>query len=146
VPNRYSRTPDAFDDESEESGLMFAGHAAVALAGAEHEQHLRAGRSSRNLICRARGILMERHKPTADQGFGVLSGFSSSRTRKLVDIASKFAESESGAERESPPGFSHDADVAAHDLTVRSTWGQRCDAPPPRARARGRHTLCADAG
>jgi hypothetical protein len=52
--NLYSTVPDAFGDESEEIGLMFASHAAVALAGAEHEQHLRAGMSSRDIIGQAK--------------------------------------------------------------------------------------------
>ena len=59
----------------------------VALAGAEHEEHLRAGMSNRDVIGQAKGILMERHKLTADQAFGVLDRVSQELNRKLVDIA-----------------------------------------------------------
>jgi GAF domain-containing protein len=85
--NMYSRTRGAFDDESQDVGLMFAGHAAVALAGAEHEQNLRVGMSTRDVIGQAKGILMERHKLTAEQAFGVLSRVSQDLNRKLSDVA-----------------------------------------------------------
>jgi GAF domain-containing protein len=85
--NMYSRAPGAFDDECEDIGQMLAAHAAVALAGAEHEENLRAGMSNRDVIGQAKGILMERHKLTADQAFGVLDRVSQELNRKLVDIA-----------------------------------------------------------
>jgi GAF domain-containing protein len=85
--NLYSRTAGAFDDECQEIGLMFAAHAAVALAGAEHEEHLRSGMSNRDVIGQAKGILMERYNLTADQAFGVLTRVSQELNRKLVDIA-----------------------------------------------------------
>jgi GAF domain-containing protein len=85
--NMYSRTRAAFDDESQDIGLLFASHAAVALAGAEHESHLRAGMSTREVIGQAKGILMERHKLTADQAFGVLARASMELNRKLIDVA-----------------------------------------------------------
>ena len=85
--NLYAHTPGAFDDECQEIGLMFAAHAAVAVAGAEHEEHLRAGMTNRDVIGQAKGILMERHKLTADQAFGVLARVSQELNRKLVDVA-----------------------------------------------------------
>ncbi|MGY2067887.1 GAF and ANTAR domain-containing protein [Blastococcus sp. SYSU DS0619] len=85
--NLYARSPGAFDAESEEIGQMFAGHAAVALAGAENESHLRSGMANRDVIGQAKGILMERHRLTADQAFGVLARVSQELNRKLVDVA-----------------------------------------------------------
>jgi GAF domain-containing protein len=85
--NVYATRPGAFDEESEEIGQILAGHAAVALAGAEHEEHLRAGMNNRDLIGQAKGVLMERHKLTADQAFGVLARVSQELNRKLIDIA-----------------------------------------------------------
>jgi len=84
--NLYARTPDAFDDESQEIGQMFAAHAAVAVAGAEHEENLRAAVSNRDAIGQAKGILMERHEITADQAFGVLPRVSQELNRKLADV------------------------------------------------------------
>jgi GAF domain-containing protein len=85
--NMYSRTRSAFDDESQDIGLLFASHAAVALAGAEHEANLRIGMGNRDVIGQAKGILMERHRLTAEQAFGVLARISQETNRKLVDIA-----------------------------------------------------------
>ena len=90
--NMYSRQPHAFDLESPETGQIFAGHAAVALAGAEHEEQLRAGMTSRDLIGQAKGILMERYRLTAHQAFDVLSRASQTLNRKLVDIAEELTE------------------------------------------------------
>ncbi|NEK87486.1 GAF and ANTAR domain-containing protein [Blastococcus saxobsidens] len=90
--NLYSRTPDAFDEESREIGQLFAAHAAVALAGAEHESHLRDGMANRDLIGQAKGILMERHGLTADQAFGVLARVSQELNRKLVEVARELAD------------------------------------------------------
>ncbi|MDP5183602.1 GAF and ANTAR domain-containing protein [Blastococcus sp. BMG 814] len=89
--NLYSRTPGAFDDDCQEIGLMFAAHAAIALAGAQHEEHLRTGMSNRDVIGQAKGILMERHRLTADQAFAVLTRVSQDLNRKLVDIARELA-------------------------------------------------------
>jgi GAF domain-containing protein len=90
--NVYARKPHAFDHESPEIGQIFAGHAAVALAGAEHEEQLRAGMSSRDLIGQAKGILMERFRLTAHQAFDVLSRASQELNRKLVDVAAELTE------------------------------------------------------
>jgi GAF domain-containing protein len=89
--NLYSRTPRAFDDACEEVASMFASHAAVALAGAEHEQNLRTAMGNRDVIGQAKGILMERHKLTADQAFGVLTRVSMEMNRKLADVAGELA-------------------------------------------------------
>ncbi len=70
---------------------MLAAHAAVALAGAEQEAHLRIGMGSRDLIGRAEGLLMERHKLTADQALGVPRRVSE-MNRKLVDIAAELTQ------------------------------------------------------
>jgi GAF domain-containing protein len=85
--NMYARTRCAFDDESQDIGLLFASHAAVALAGAEQEHNLLAGMGTRDVIGQAKGILMERHKLTADQAFAVLARVSQEMNRKLIDVA-----------------------------------------------------------
>lgn len=90
--NLYSGTAHAFDDGSLEIGQIFAGHAAVALAGAEHEEQLRMAMGSRDLIGQAKGILMERYRVTAQQAFDVLSRVSQEENRKLVDIAGELTQ------------------------------------------------------
>lgn len=85
--NLYAAERNAFDDETRDIGLMFAGHAAVALAGAGHEENLRRGLDHRDVIGQAKGILMERHKLTAVQAFDVLARVSQEENRKLFDVA-----------------------------------------------------------
>jgi hypothetical protein len=85
--NFYARRAGAFDAGSADVGLLFGAHAAVALAGAEHEAHLRAGMDNRDLIGQAKGILMERYRLTAVQAFELLVRTSSLTNRKLRDVA-----------------------------------------------------------
>jgi GAF domain-containing protein len=89
--NMYSGAPGAFDDESVDIGLLFASHAAVALAGAEHEEHLREAVATRDLIGQAKGILMERYKLTAVQAFELLVGASNTTNRRLREVADELA-------------------------------------------------------
>jgi GAF domain-containing protein len=102
--NLYATTAGAFDDESEETGLLFASHAAVALAGAEHEANLRGGLASRDVIGQAKGILMERYRLTADQAFAVLARVSQERNRKLADVARELSETGADPRQDRPSG------------------------------------------
>jgi hypothetical protein len=86
------RTRGAFDGESQDIGLLFASHAAVALAGAEHEEQLREAVATRDLIGQAKGILMERRGLPADQAFDVLRRASQDLNVKLRDVAATLAE------------------------------------------------------
>ena len=90
--NLYARQPHAFGEESEDVGLVLAAHAAVALASAQNEQHLRRAVDNRDLIGQAKGILMERYRLTADQAFQALSRVSQQTNRKLVDIAEELTQ------------------------------------------------------
>lgn len=85
--NLYSRKEGAFDDESQHVGSLFAGHAAIALASAQERRQLGAAVQTRDLIGQAKGILMERHKLTADQAFALLTRASQHTNVKLRDIA-----------------------------------------------------------
>jgi GAF domain-containing protein len=90
--NLYARSPGAFTRESEYVGLLFASHAAVALAGARHEEHLRTAVGNRDLIGQAKGILMERHKLTAEHAFTLLVEVSSRTNRRVIDIAQELTD------------------------------------------------------
>lgn len=91
--NLFSRQAGAFTDESEHVGLMFAAHAAVAYAGARQSARMKRGLATQQLIGQAQGILMERHKVTADHAFAVLVRASQQANVKLRDIAAQFVES-----------------------------------------------------
>jgi len=87
--NLYSLHPGAFDDESEQIGLLFASHAAVAFASAQKKDNFASALAGRDLIGQAKGILMERYDVDGDQAFRVLVRVSQSRHRKLRDVATE---------------------------------------------------------
>ncbi|GIE36897.1 hypothetical protein Ait01nite_099420 [Actinoplanes italicus] len=90
--NLYSPLPYAFDDVSEQVGLLLATHAAVAMAGARTELELDLALAARDLIGQAKGILMERHKLSADEAFRMLVQSSQDTNRKLAEVARDLAE------------------------------------------------------
>jgi transcriptional regulator with GAF, ATPase, and Fis domain len=90
--NLYSADKNAFGDDAEHIGLLFASHAAVAMSGAQREEHLTKAMQARDVIGQAKGILMERHKLTADQAFSVLTRASQQTNTKLIEVARYLAE------------------------------------------------------
>ena len=85
--NLYSANTDAFTDASEQVGLLFATHAALAMADAQTKQQLTRAMAVRDVIGQAKGILMERHKITGDQAFTLLVRASQNSNTKLSDVA-----------------------------------------------------------
>jgi GAF domain-containing protein len=85
--NLYANGVNAFSDESEHVGSLFAGHAAIALSAAQERRHLGEAVQTRDLIGQAKGILMERHGLDADQAFAALTRVSQLTNTKLRDIA-----------------------------------------------------------
>jgi GAF domain-containing protein len=85
--NLFSRLPRAFTDESEHVALLFASHAAVAMAGERARGHLLAAVTTREVIGQAQGILMERFRVTGEMAFHMLMVASQDSNRKLRDIA-----------------------------------------------------------
>ena len=89
--NLYNRSAEGFDEESEQVGLLFAGHAAVAFADAQKMDHLDRAVASRDLIGQAKGMLMERYRINADGAFRVLARVSQSTNRPLREVALELA-------------------------------------------------------
>lgn len=87
--NLYSRQVHAFDDESEQVGLLFASHAAVAFADVQERKNLTAAVATRDLIGQAKGMLMERYSIDADQAFRLLVRISQHRNTKIRTIAAE---------------------------------------------------------
>jgi anti-anti-sigma factor len=85
----YSAQPGAFDEATERLGRTYAALAAVALARAQREHHLRRAVCSRDRIGQAKGILMERHHVTAEQAFETLIEVSRECNVKLVTLAER---------------------------------------------------------
>ena len=85
--NLYAGARGVFDHGSEELATVFAAHAAIALAGAQEEAHMRVALDNRDVIGQAKGILMERHKLTPDQAFVLLARASQENNVKIRDLA-----------------------------------------------------------
>lgn len=85
--NLYAAEAYAFTEESEQVGVLFAAHAAVAMADARKLAQLSQALGVRDVIGQAKGILMERHKVTGEEAFALLVRASQGLNLKLVDVA-----------------------------------------------------------
>jgi len=85
--NLHSRQVDAFSNESEQVALIFAAHAAVAMAGARAQEQMDIAVDSRDLIGQAKGILIERYKISSLDAFRLLVVASQTTNIKLYEVA-----------------------------------------------------------
>jgi GAF domain-containing protein len=92
--NIYAGAPDAFDETSRSVAAGFAPYGAVAAgtvqayhSAREMADNLQIALASRAVIEQAKGILIERHKTTADQAFRILVMASMTTNVKLRDVA-----------------------------------------------------------
>ena len=83
----YSTAAAAFDDQSRRVAELLAVHAAVVLADAQRIENLGLALKNRDIIGQAKGVLMERHRITADAAFATLSAASQRANRKLASVA-----------------------------------------------------------
>src|SRR4051794_4333521 len=92
--NVYARAPRAFDDEARAALARFEPYASVALANAhayrsarDRAGNLQVALESRAVIDQAKGILMERHRLTADQAFQAMATVSMRSNTKVREVA-----------------------------------------------------------
>jgi len=92
--NIYARRLNAFDADSRATATRLAPYAAVAIGNLHAYQsaqkvadNLQTALESRAVIDQAKGILMARHKLTADQAFQLLVRASMKSNTKVRDIA-----------------------------------------------------------
>jgi hypothetical protein len=92
--NLYARNAYAFDAHDRAIGLIFANHAAVALANAQTHaadrlevEQIHRALQTRDLIGQAKGMLMQRDGMSADEAFETLRTLSQRLNLKLRDIA-----------------------------------------------------------
>ena len=90
--NVYAVQPGLFSDPRDvDLLLLFATHAAIALAAAREISGLQTAVHTRHLIGMSQGILMERYDLTADQAFALLRRYSNELNVKLHDLAHEIA-------------------------------------------------------
>ena len=87
--NLYSRKTDAFDEASEFVGLLFASHASIALAGSQQLRQVTADLNTGELIGKATGILMERHKIRSSDAYDMLVARSKRGMLSIAEVAAR---------------------------------------------------------
>ena len=92
--NNYARTPEAFGGSAVPVGEEVAAFVAIAVANAEAAAratddvtNMRQAMASRSVIEQAKGILMERHRITAEQAFTLLTHASQRTNVKLREVS-----------------------------------------------------------
>ncbi|MDG4664852.1 GAF and ANTAR domain-containing protein [Mycobacterium sp. 236(2023)] len=88
----YAESRAAFDNSAKRLAELYATHAAVALLEAQRADQLRRALQSRDVIGQAKGVLMERHRITADAAFAMLDEVSRTTNRKIADVAEILAD------------------------------------------------------
>lgn len=90
--NLYGSHVRQFTDEDADIAMLFAQHAAAALAAVSLQDGLRNALNSRTLIGQAQGMLMERFAVQPDQAFSILRRYSQTHNMKLIDVARELVE------------------------------------------------------
>ena len=90
--NLYAVRPSAFGPEDADWAVMLAAPAGIAVSAHRKIENLGIALDSRDLIGQAKGILMERHKISAQEAFDLLVVVSQRTNRKLREIAEELAE------------------------------------------------------
>ena len=88
----YSERASAFTNHDERVTTLFATLAAIALAEAQRTDQLHTALDNRDVIGQAKGILMERHRLSAETAFGMLSQASQHVNMKLNTVARHLVE------------------------------------------------------
>jgi GAF domain-containing protein len=88
----YSEHVTVFTGHDERVTTLFATLAAIALAEAQRTDQLHTALGNRDVIGQAKGILMERHRITAEAAFGYLSQASQTVNMKLTAVARHLVE------------------------------------------------------
>lgn len=85
--NFYAESPDVFDDETVETGLVLATHVALAWHMVRRDEQFRSALASRDVIGQAKGMLMERFDIDAVQAFELLKRVSQDSNTPLAQVA-----------------------------------------------------------
>jgi hypothetical protein len=87
--NFYAESPNVFDDESVNLGLIFATHAALVWNMMRRDQQFRVALVSRDVIGQAKGRLMERLGIDAAEAFEMLKQMSQDANTPIAQVAQR---------------------------------------------------------
>jgi hypothetical protein len=87
--NFYAESPNVFDDESVNLGLIFATHAALVWNMMRRDQQFRVALVSRDIIGQAKGRLMERLGIDAAEAFERLKQMSQEANTPIAQVAQR---------------------------------------------------------
>ncbi|WP_439657574.1 GAF and ANTAR domain-containing protein [Lentzea sp. HUAS TT2] len=85
----YSSQLGAFPAGREQDAHLFACHAAIAIAGAQHKARIRQAIEARDAIGMAKGILMERHDLDSAEAFQLIVKASQRSNVKLRELSDR---------------------------------------------------------
>lgn len=91
VINLFSKQQDAFHDNDIHLGSIFAAHAAVAFSAMQKQEQFDEALESRDVIGKAKGILMARSGVSEEEAFEMLRSASQRMNRKLREVARSVA-------------------------------------------------------
>jgi hypothetical protein len=109
--NLYARRADAFDAEARRAAGLYGMSAGMLLLAAEHAAGLQRALDSRDVIGRAKGIVMERFGLDQDAAFARLVEASQTSNIKLVDVA-RWVDEQCGAGRTTTAGTGGTGELA----------------------------------
>ncbi len=105
--NLYAEQPGAFDEDTTETGALFASQAALVLHAAQRVSGLNLALSSRDVIGQAKGVLMERFGVGQARAFAMLVESSQQTNMKLVEVATWLANEVEQRGARNGPGPGH---------------------------------------
>jgi hypothetical protein len=92
--NLFSDHANAFSLAAEETGLVYATHAALALYRAKEKEHFTSALASRDVIGQAKGMIMERFNIDSLQAFELLRKLSQDSNTPIADIARQLVDTD----------------------------------------------------
>jgi hypothetical protein len=92
--NFYAERAYAFNTESEELGLVYVAHAALAWTALRHATQFRSALASRDIIGQAKGMLMERYHIDAGEAFNLLRKLSQQSNIPVTQISRRLVEAD----------------------------------------------------
>jgi transcriptional regulator with GAF, ATPase, and Fis domain len=95
--NVYAETPNVFNTDTREIGLVFAAHSSVAWNAARRDEQFKRALASRDVIGQAKGMLMERYSVSAIQAFDLLRKLSQDSNTPLIQVAADLVEKQQSA-------------------------------------------------